>query len=171
MNIFVTSSCPLESARCLPDRHIVKMPIECCQMLSIIASFWYHNYGPLHKANGARYRVCAGAFRNHPCTIWAASSPDNAQWLIQWGLHLCDEYTLRFNGKVHSCHATLLQARSIFPQGNIHNVTPFVRAMPDEYKLDTSIDTFEAYKRFITSKRWPRFNYLRLPSRKPAWLN
>jgi hypothetical protein len=43
MNIFVTSEFPAESAICLPDKHVVKMPLECCQMLSIVASEkWGH---------------------------------------------------------------------------------------------------------------------------------
>ena len=55
MNIFVTHEFPAESAICLPDKHIVKMPLECCQMLSIIASPWYHNYGTLPKQDGTAY--------------------------------------------------------------------------------------------------------------------
>ena len=50
------------------------------------------------------------------------------------------------------------------------NVVEFTRAMPDEYKLDTTIDTFEAYKRYIASKPWVKDNYLRIPSRKPEWI-
>jgi hypothetical protein len=46
-----------------------------------------------------------------------------------------------------------------------------VRAMPDEYKLDTSIDTFTAYKMYIASKPWVCDNYLRMPERKPSWIN
>jgi hypothetical protein len=38
MNIFATNPFPAESAICLPDKHVVKMPLECCQMLSIVAS-------------------------------------------------------------------------------------------------------------------------------------
>ena len=33
MNIFVTSPFPAESAVCLPDKHIVKMPLEVAQLL------------------------------------------------------------------------------------------------------------------------------------------
>jgi hypothetical protein len=58
----------------------------------------------------------------------------------------------------------------LFPKGKIDKVTSFARAMPDEYKLDTSIDTFEAYKRYISSKTWVKDNYLRLPNRKPEWV-
>ena len=50
------------------------------------------------------------------------------------------------------------------------NVVEFTRAMPDEYKLDTSIDTFTAYKMYIASKPWVADNYLRIPSRKPEWI-
>ena len=32
MNIFATNQCPQKSAQVLPDKHIVKMPLECCQM-------------------------------------------------------------------------------------------------------------------------------------------
>lgn len=169
MNIFATSPWPAESAVCLPDKHIVKMPLECCQMLSIVASSWYHNYGPLHKIDGEPYATEKGAFRNHPCTQWAAASINNAYWLIKHGMNLCDEYHLRY-GKQHSCYNTLLEAYYMFPKGKINKVTEFARAMPDEYKLDTSIDTFTAYKMYIASKPWVASNYLRMPQRKPDWV-
>ena len=49
MNIFVTDRCPVQSARNLPDKHIVKMPLETCQMLAIIYSDWYYGVGKLYK--------------------------------------------------------------------------------------------------------------------------
>jgi len=50
------------------------------------------------------------------------------------------------------------------------NVVEFTRAMPDEWKHDTTIDTFEAYKRYIASKIWVKDNYLRIPQRRPEWV-
>jgi hypothetical protein len=50
------------------------------------------------------------------------------------------------------------------------NVTPFARAMPEEWKYDDTIDTFTAYKRYIASKPWVKDNYLRMPQRKPDWI-
>lgn len=169
MNIFVTSPWPAESAIVLPDKHITKMPLECCQMLSIVASKWYHNYGPLHKKDGTPYATEKGAFRNHPCTQWVAKSIDNAYWLIKHGMNLCDEFQLRYE-KQHSCYNTLLEAYYLFPKGKITEVTSFARAMPNEYKLDESIDTFTAYKMYIASKSWVASNYLRMPERKPEWV-
>ena len=48
--------------------------------------------------------------------------------------------------------------------------SPFVRAMPDEFKLDNSIDSVEAYRRYVNSKPWVKDNYLRKPERKPDWI-
>jgi hypothetical protein len=145
------------------------MPLESCQMLSVIASKWYHNYGTLPKKDGTPYKTEKGAFRNHPCTVWAASSINNAEWLIQHGLELCKEFNYRFH-KVHSCYFTLLEAQKIFPKGDISQVTPFVRAMPDNYKLDRTIDTFTAYKKYILSKEWVRDDYKNAIDRKPSWI-
>ena len=169
MNIFVTHQFPAESAIVLPDRHINKMAVETCQLLALVASPWYHNYGPLHKKDGTPYATEKGAHRNHPCTKWTAESIHNAYWLIKHGMNICDEFQLRY-GKPHGCYNTLLEAYYLFPKGKITEVTPFVRAMPDEYKLDDTIDTFEAYKRYIASKPWVKDNYLKIPERKPDWI-
>jgi hypothetical protein len=58
----------------------------------------------------------------------------------------------------------------LFPKGKLTKVTPFARAMPEEWKYDTSIDTFTAYKMYIASKPWVADNYLRMPERKPDWI-
>ena len=149
MNIFVTDPSPTLSARCLPDKHIVKMPLETCQMLSIVCSKkWGHGYGELHRINGEPYKTEKGAFRNHPCTIWANQCLENTWWLL-----------------------ALEEATTIIPSAPAPYLpTSFTFAGPDEFKYDTSIDTFTAYKRYISSKPWAASNYLRDPSRKPHWL-
>ena len=170
MNIFVTDPSPQISAQVLPDKHVVKMPLETCQMLSIVCSDkWGHGYGQLHRINGEPYKTEKGAFRNHPCTIWANESIINTWWLVAHGISLCAEYTHRY-GKVHSCEKTILEAGSIIPLHKPTTPSSFTRAMPDEYKHDTSIDTFTAYKNYIRSKPWAASNYLRDPSRKPDWI-
>ena len=166
MNIFVTDPSPTKSAQVLPDKHIVKMPLETCQMLSIVASDkWGHGFGSLPKLDGTAYKTDKGAFRNHPCTIWAQ---DNWTWLIVHGLALCFEYTLRY-GKIHSCQSTIEHAVKIFPPQDT-DPTHFVFAGPDQWKHDKSITIFDAYKQYIASKPWVCNNYLRLPDRKPEWV-
>ena len=166
MNIFVTDPDPIVSARCLPDKHIVKMPLETCQMLSIVGSDkWGHGFGIVPKLDGTPYKTDKGAFRNHPCTIWAQS---HWTWLINHGLALCAEYTHRYN-KVHSCQSSIEYVNNTFPHHDDFP-TSYTRAMPEQFKFDTSIDTFTAYKNYISSKPWVVSNYLRDPSRKPSWL-
>ena len=177
MNIFVTDPSPIQSARNLPDKHIVKMPLETCQMLSIIYSDWYYGVGKLYKSDGKPYRTAHGAFRNHPCTQWAAASQYNLAWLIRHGYALCHEYNLRY-GKVHTCLDVISQAERIFhtsfPDDFLslasRKVTSFTRAMPEYLKFDTTIDTITAYKRYLNTKPWLASNYLRIPSRKPSFI-
>ena len=177
MNIFVTNQCPIQSARNLPDKHIVKMPLETCQMLSIIYSDWYYGIGQLHKLDGTPYRTAHGAFRKHPCTQWAAESYWNLSWLISHGMALCDEYTARFH-KHHACQPAIAEAITIFEAAFDFNVDiykdslpmTFTRAMPESLKFDTTIDTITAYKRYLNTKPWLASNYLRIPSRKPSFI-
>ena len=177
MNIFVTDSCPIQSARNLPDKHIVKMPLETCQMLSIIYSDWYYGVGKLYKSDGTPYRTAHGAFRNHPCTQWAAANQYNLAWLIRHGYALCHEYNLRY-GKVHTCLDVISQAERIYHKSfdNLllsdasRKVTSFTRAMPESIKFDTTIDTITAYKQYLNTKPWLASNYLRIPSRKPSFI-
>lgn len=167
MNVFAVDDDPAKAAFQLPDKHIVKMPLETCQMLSIVASDkWGHGFGSLPKLDGTAYKTDKGAFRNHPCTIWAQ---DNWTWLIVHGLALCFEYTLRY-GKIHSCQSTIEHAVKIFPPQDT-DPTHFVFAGPDQFKYDKTIDIFTAYKYYINSKPWVSDNYLRLPDRKPNWVN
>jgi len=176
MNIFVTDRCPVQSARNLPDKHIVKMPLETCQMLSIIYSDWYYGVGNLHKLDGTPYATARGAFRNHPCTQWAAANQYNLAWLIRHGQALCAEYTARYN-KQHACAPAITEADYIykrcfdhFADQMYHKVTSFTRAMPESIKFDTTIDTITAYKQYLNTKPWLASNYLRIPSRKPSFI-
>ena len=88
---------------------------------------------------------------------------------------LSSEYKYRY-GKVHSCNSTLFEAKKIFHRESKKAIVcysmaeNFARAMPDEYKLDRTISTTEAYKMYVSSKPWVKDNYLRKPERKPEWL-
>jgi hypothetical protein len=176
MNIFVTDPCPIQSARNLPDKHIVKMPLETCQMLAIIYSDWYYGVGKLYKQDGTPYATKRGAFRNHPCTQWAAANQYNLAWLIKHGLALCDEYYARY-GKVHTCLDVIHQAVRIYNRcfdecvtTASSKVTEFTRAMPEYIKYNNTISTIEAYKYYLNTKPWLAHNYLRIPSRKPSFI-
>ena len=175
MNIFIVDEDPITSARLLPDKHVTKMILESAQMLSIVFSPWYWDCGTVAKVNGEPFKTEKGAFRNHPCTAWAAECQANCAWLIQHACALCTEFRYRYGHK-HKLESSLFECKKLFHRftGNpitvYRQVNSFARAMPEEYKFDTSISDIDAYKRYMASKPWVADNYIRKPERKPTWL-
>ena len=156
MNIFVTDPDPVVCARVLPDKHIVKMPLECCQMLSIVASEkWGHGFGTLPKADGTPYATEKGAFRNHPCTVWAGVNRANYTWLADHALALCEQFVKRFD-KVHSCCKPILTLTSLTDLLPTGIMTPFAQAMPDEHKHEDAVVAYRSYYRTKEFAAWDK---------------
>lgn len=88
MNIFFTSTDPVECARSLDDKRLVKMPVESVQMLS--SAIYRHGGVPV-------YRV---AWTKHPCTIWSGDSRENFEWHLELLKAMNDEFSYRY-GKDH----------------------------------------------------------------------
>lgn len=87
MNIFVTSKCPIESAKFLDDKRVVKMCTESVQMLSTAC----HLRGvPLDQL------PCKPTHANHPSNIWARSSRSNYLWLLEHTKALMNEKLARY---------------------------------------------------------------------------
>lgn len=91
MNIFRSSDCPIECARVLEDRHVIKMTLETAQILASALAL-----------NGVvDSRLYRPTHKGHPCVVWAAQSQENATWTLAHGRALAQEYTRRFSGKRH----------------------------------------------------------------------
>ena len=138
MNIFAVYRSPKTSARCLPDKLVVKMPVETAQMLSTAIRL---HCGDDYCDSRDIYKV---AFKNHPCTIWARSSRANYDWLVKHFKYLCREYRSRY-GKVHGCAFLLKhfqEASQHIPDGPL---TEFAQAMPDIYKKDNHVQAYRDY--------------------------
>lgn len=144
MNIFYTDHDPTIAAQSLPDKHIVKMPVEAVQML--VSAVRRHGYlPPVFTKAGTLHK---GGYANHPCTVWAGDTTANFEWTLRWGLALCYEYTKRY-GKIHFAEHQLnsLWASMVaIPSGDL---TPPAQAMPDESKHD---DPVIAYQQCIRAK-------------------
>lgn len=90
MNIFVTDTCPIKSARYLDNTRVIKMILESTQLLS----------NALHILNlPAPYKM---THINHPCSVWVRTSAANYKWTLRHLISLCREYTRRY-GKIHKC--------------------------------------------------------------------
>ena len=176
MNIFVVDRDPIKAARLLPDRHVTKMILESAQMLSIVFSDHYWDIGTIAKVDGSPFKTAKGAFKNHPCTIWAAAGPANCAWLIQHACGLCAEFRDRY-GKPHGLAKSIWDAKRLFHRETgdaitvFHMVENFARAMPEDLKFNDSIDDITAYREYLNTKLWVYYNYLRKPDRRPDWIH
>ena len=132
MNIFVLDKNPEIAASMACDKHVVKMIVETAQMMcTVISSHGYDTpYRPTHK--------------NHPCTLWAGQSRDNWNWLIDYGMGLCDEYTRRY-GRVHKSQSVIEWCA--MKHIDLPNTarTPFAQAMPPQYKNTNPIKAYRDY--------------------------
>ena len=176
MNIFVVDRDPILAARKLPDKHVTKMILESAQMLSVVYSDHYWDIGTVSKVDGTPFKTARGAFKNHPCTKWAAQSEANCAWLIQHACGLCSEFKHRYD-KLHGLTKSIFDAKRLFHRETgeticVHNmVEEFARAMPEHLKFDDTIDDIEAYQRYLNLKPWVYYNYLRKPDRRPDWVH
>ena len=144
MNIFYTDHDPTTAAAALPDKHIVKMPVETVQMLVSALRRYDIDYTVTTKT-GTNHK---GGYANHPSTVWAGDNQANATWLWEHGVALCAEYTERY-GKVHFAEGQLrtLQTWVLdLPDGKL---TSPALAMPDECKTS---DPVESYRNCIRAK-------------------
>ena len=136
MNIFFLSKDPVEAARLQCDKHVVKMILESCQLLSTAkAEFGYPTtYRPTH--------------RNHPSAVWVRESKDHYLWLMAHCQALLAEYTRRY-GKAHRS-AEALNLELLEPPeelGDGWRDPP--QCMPEEFQCE---DTVKAYRRYYQWK-------------------
>ena len=140
MNIFILDRDPLVSAQYHADKHCGKMILESAQMLSTVLG---GPYRPTHQ--------------KHPCTLWVAKSRQNAVWLCTLAMGLNAEWRDRYghtrNHKSWEVIAPLWEKTYTLPD---EGLTPFILAMPDEYKTDDPVESYRAYYRSKPFVAWER---------------
>jgi hypothetical protein len=102
--------CPLsedltESSKLLPNKYIVKLILEHTQVLYTVQyltsndkDLFYKN-APLTKTGKYGYKP---SHINHVLTRTICQNQDAYDWLIQYTIEMCKEYTIRYH-KIHSC--------------------------------------------------------------------
>lgn len=152
MNIFVLDRDAATAARMMCDKHVVKMILESCQLLS--TAHHVLDGDPLHVNTGKRkYKtfvctkknICKATMVNHPCTIWTRETRSNYLWLWKHAYALCKEYTRRYN-KTHIMEHMLLNELYDVPVNIAKGpITPFAQAMPDAYRDQNAIVAYRKY--------------------------
>ena len=188
MNIFALSQNPVEAARQMLDKHIVKMPTETCQMLH--TNELYFQFIAVHQREPSLKDLkkfhaeidsdlMKPAMLNHPSTIWARQSMHNTKWLFEHGRALCEEYTYRY-GKVHGTQSRINAIYSHYLQSaSWKKATPVTIAMDDKYRLDEKAYSqrnpnwvgwdfvIDSYRHYYLEGKW-RFAEWR-KNRRPDW--
>jgi len=141
MNIFLLDWSPQIAAQYHCDKHVVKMILECAQLL--YCAHWVLN--PQYVPEDAYKKT----HPNHPSAIWTRESIENYEFVQELAMELCKEYTFRYE-KIHKTQKHIDWLRT--PPFNIPAITmtPFRLAMPDKYKTD---DPVEAYKIFYRESK------------------
>lgn len=177
MNIFVLSKCPVESARMLCDKHVVKMTLETAQLLCTahrVIDGDKDNKYPLEDPvkDSILYRA---THINHPCSVWVRETPENYTWTLYHFMALLEEYALRY-GKVHKCFTLLpyllhvprmLDTNDVLGLNSTTGLTEHPLAMPDEYKVPGDpVASYRAY--YLGDKlRFARWNKIH---NRPDWV-
>jgi len=135
MNIFFLDENPTLSAKYHVDKHVVKMILETAQLLCSV----HHVTG--QYTDQVPYKL---SHKNHPCAVWARESLSNYLYLCELGLELGKEYTYRY-GKKHKSIEVIEWC--IVNKPNIPDIgfTTPARAMPDEFKVDSVVESYRNY--------------------------
>ena len=150
---------PRESAIMHVDKHVVKMILEYCQLLStahrILDGIQTIEISSKNRKikrwtladQALDCKLYKATHINHPSAIWSRSSAENYKWLHSLLVCVCEEYTFRY-GKVHKSERDgIVSALSTIP-ANI-SIQPFTcpsLAMPDECKIEgNSVASYQKY--------------------------
>lgn len=137
MNIFVLDWNQNTCARYHNDKHVVKMILETAQLLCGV------HHITAHDTAHVPYKL---SHKNHPCSIWARESLTNYLLLCELGLELCNEYTYRY-GKRHKSRDVIEWCVTNKPTIDDKGLTEPAKAMPDEYKVDSVVESYRNYYR------------------------
>lgn len=176
MNIFYISEDPKEAATWMVDRHVVKMILESAQLLSTAHRLLDGNMKVIEVNNrkkkvwelydGREGIIYSATHINHPSAIWARTSVENYNWLVDHFFALMEEYTYRY-GKKHKCSGEisyLLQS----PPKNLteYDWTKMPSCMDESYIVSNNpVDNYRNY--YIKGKshlhNWTKRD-------KPEWI-
>jgi len=141
MNIFFLDFDTKKCAEYHCDKHVVKMILETAQLLCGV----HHTTDQV--TDQIPYKL---SHKNHPCAIWSRESLSNYLYLCDLGLELCKEYTYRY-GKRHKSQEVIEWCITNKPNIVDKEFTEPARAMPDEYKVKSVVESYRNY--YIGAKK------------------
>ncbi len=178
MNIFYCDANPQLCAMAHCDKHVVKMIVEYCQILSTCHRIldgeiqqYITKSGRISKEYllpDARENILYKASHiHHPSVIWAMQGDKNYLWLHELLLYLNAEYTHRY-GKIHLCATKGLIAQlGALPMriNPLETKTEIPQVMPEIYQING--DSIGAYRNYYNLQKYKIAKWTKRTP--PAW--
>jgi len=153
MNIFVLDEDPMQAARMLCNKHVVKMCVESLQIMSTVMHIngMQGPYRPTHQ--------------HHPCIKWTNKSNNNGKWLSLHLQAMLNEYTNRYH-REHAVEEKFKEIKHLdLFCGNYELHTTFEQCVPEIFK---SNDAVKAYRRYYLIDK-SRFAKWAPHALEPVW--
>lgn len=155
MNIFVLDRDPYKAAEMMCDKHVVKMIVESCQMLSAGMDITYKESGKGKSKDepsvGFKLPQYPKSVKKHPCTLWLVQSIDNYKWLMAHTDALLKEYQKRYN-KTHKYGQGILPPLAVYQSQlgwmDLPDIpqTEFIQAISNEQlRRDDPVEGYREY--------------------------
>ena len=168
MNLFILSQSVSQTAEWMFDKHIVKIILEAAQILSCCKRILDTDIS--EEESNKIYKL---THRNHPINVWIRESYANYCYVLDLSNAMHNEWRYRYNHpdtKFHKAYLIIMYLKENppplekFPQ---KVSTPFVLAMPEQYKTQCPYQSYRNYynspeKQKIAS--WKKRN-------TPEWFN
>jgi hypothetical protein len=164
MNIFYLDNDPVKCAEYHVDKHVVKMILEYCQLLSTAHRVIDGKETIAESKTGRKVKrwilpdnretvLYSATHINHPSAVWCRQSAMNYHWLYTLLVECCKEYTYRY-GKIHKCESSGLVNRLQTTPNNINGTKGFTEptpAMPDACKVPS--DSLKSYRNYYIMEK------------------
>lgn len=151
VNLFYLDHNPKLCAQYYCDKHVVKILVEICQILSQI----HHEIGNKNPP----YKKCRGISYSLNTYVWAKESINNYKYCTDLATALLQEYKFRYNNKDHKSEKALNWLKKNIPPINKKKLTKF--------KLTKNIEIYsEFYDDIVIASR---IIYVDFKCKKDKW--
>ena len=138
VNLFYLDHNPKKCAKYYCNKHVIKILVEICQILSQI----HHEIGNKNPP----YKKCRGISLNLSTYVWAKESIGNYNYCVQLALELLKEYKYRYNNKNHKSEKAIIWLKN--------NLPPIKKKIRTKFKLSNNVSIYnEFYNDVVLASR------------------
>jgi hypothetical protein len=155
MNIFPLSHDFTESVKFHVDSHVIKIPLECAQMMSTAC----HHAG-LQNVGYKSTHI------NHPTNKWVRECLENYKWMLEYSSALNEEYKYRYGKTVNHKAFDMILSLPIPNLPVYGKNTDIPLCMPEHCKIES--DVVASYRKYYLQEKRHLWKWKNRPT--PSWI-